>query len=174
MRVDGAEPEAAASGAFAVVDREWLGETNVTLDLPLTIRAERRCNDSVALSRGPLLLALRIGEAWRQIGGEAPAPDWAVQPTTTWSYALDLDPAHPADDLRGEARPRGRQPFSPDGTPIVVHARGRRLPDWGLEQGVAAPPPPSPVHSDEPPEDVTLVPYGSTGLRLGELPLLHR
>jgi hypothetical protein len=68
----------------------------------------------------------------------------------------------------------GRQPFSAEGTPLVVWARGRRLPDWGIEQGVAAPPPHSLVESREPLEDVTLVPYGATGLRVGELPLLDR
>jgi hypothetical protein len=30
------------------------------------------------------------------------------------------------------------------------------------------------VHSDEPLEPLTLLPYGATGLRLGEIPLLER
>jgi hypothetical protein len=161
-------------GAFAVVEREWVGETTVLLDLPLRIRTERRFNESVALSRGPLLLALQLGEAWRQIGGELPAADWAVSATTPWAYALDLDPDRPEADLQIETRPLGRQPFSPDGTPLLVRVRGRRLPDWGLEHGVAAPPPPSPVSSDEPLEALTFVPYGATGLRMGELPFLRR
>jgi uncharacterized protein len=165
---------AAAPGTFAVLDRVWQGAETVTLDLPLPIRTERRFNGSVALHRGPLLLALQIGEEWRQIGGEPPAPDWEVRPTTPWAYALDLDPARPADALTVETRPRGRQPYSAEGTPLLVRAQGRRLPDWGLEQGVAAPPPPGPVRSDEPLDALTLVPYGATGLRLGELPLLER
>jgi uncharacterized protein len=161
-------------GTFAVVDREWRGETVLTLYLPLAIRAERRFNQSVALSRGPLLLALQIGEAWRQIGGEAPAADWEVHPTTPWAYALDLDPANPEADLTVERRPLVGGPFSPERAPLVVRARGRRLPDWGLERGAAAPPPRSPARSSEPLEAFTLLPYGATGLRLGELPLLAR
>jgi hypothetical protein len=174
LQIGDAEPEAVVPGTFVIVDREWHDEVHLTLDLPLQIRVERRFNDSVALSRGPLLLALQIGEAWRQIGGERPAADWAVLASTPWAYALDLDPTNPEADLTVETRPLGRQPFSAEGTPLLVHVDGRRLPGWGIEQGVAAPPPPSPVHSDVPLESLTLVPYGATGLRLGELPLLRR
>jgi hypothetical protein len=162
------------SGTVAVVEREWHGEARLTLDFPLAIRPERKFNDAVALSRGPLLLALRIGEEWRQIGGELPAADWEVHPTTQWTYALDLDPATPGSSLREERRPLVGGPFSPESSPIVVHGHGRRVPGWGLEHGAAAPPPPSPVRSDEPQEPLTLLPYGATGLRVGELPILER
>jgi len=174
LRVGDRDQADVVPGTFAVVEQQWQGENTITLELPLRIRAERRFNDSVALSRGPLLLALQIGEEWRQIGGEPPAPDWQVSPTTPWNYALDLDPAQPETDLTVEARPPGRQPFSPEGTPVVVRARGRQLPDWGFEQGVAAPPSVSPARSNEPLEPLTLVPYGATGLRLAELPVLER
>lgn len=162
------------AGTFVTVDREWHGETQVTLELPMRIRAERRFNDSVALSRGPLLLALQIGEAWRQIGGTPPAADWEVYPTTPWAYALDLDPVAPEADLTVERRPLRGGPFSPESAPLVVRARGRRLPAWGLERGAAAPPPVGPVRSNEPLEALTLLPYGATGLGLGEMPLLAR
>ena len=167
------EPNAVEPGTFALVDREWRGASRLTLDLPLPIRAERRFNGAVALSRGPLLLALRIGEAWRQIGGDLPAADWEVLPTTPWAYALDLDPADPASSLAAERRPLVGGPFSPDTSPLVVRAHGRRVPGWDLERGAAAPPPPSPVRSEEPLEALTLLPYGATGLRLGEIPVLE-
>jgi len=168
------ETRLVAPGAYAILDREWHGETRLTLDLPLTIRAERRFNDAVALSRGPLLLALQIGEAWRQIGGDLPAADWEVLPTTPWAYALDLDPAIPEASLSLGRRPLVGGPFSPDSSPLVVHARGRRVPTWGMERGAAAPPPRSPVPSKEPLESLTLLPYGATGLRLGEVPILDQ
>ena len=161
-------------GTFAVIEREWRGETRLSLELPRTFRAERRFNEAVALSRGPLLLALRIGETWRQIGGERPAADWEVLPTTDWAYAVDLDPAEPAQSLRVERRPLVGGPFSPDAAPLVVHARGRRVPSWGLEHGAAAPPPPGPIHSDQPLVPLVFLPYGATGLRVGELPVLAR
>jgi uncharacterized protein len=161
-----------APGTFVLVEHEWQGETRLTLEFPLTVRAERRYNDAVTLSRGPLLLALQIGEAWRQIGGELPAADWEVLPTTAWAYALDLDPENPEASLTLARRPLVGGPFSPGTAPLVVRARGRRVPEWGLERGAAAPPPPSPVRSDQPLESLTLLPYGATGLRVGEMPVL--
>jgi hypothetical protein len=166
--------QAAWPGTFLSIDREWRDETRLTLDLPLAIRAERRFYESVALSRGPLLLALQIGEAWRQIGGEEPAADWEVHPTTPWAYALDLDQVAPETSLVVERRPIVGGPFSPETTPLLIRGQGRQLPGWGLERCSAAPPPASPVRSDAPLEVVTLLPYGATGLRLGELPILER
>jgi hypothetical protein len=174
LRDETGREHTATPGSFLTLDREWLAETTVVLEIPLPIRAERRFNESVALSRGPLLLALRIGEAWRQIGGQAPAADWEIHPTTPWACALDLDPNTPEQCLTVERRPLVGGPFSPETSPLVVRAHGRRLPTWGLEHGAAAPPPHSPVHSDEPLEPLTLLPYGATGLRVGELPLLAR
>jgi hypothetical protein len=174
LRDETGQEHASAPGSFLTLDREWTGETRLVLEIPLPIRAERRFNDSVSLSRGPLLLALQIGEEWRQIGGQAPAADWEVHPTTPWAYALDLDAPAPEHGLTVERRPLVGGPFSPDAAPLVVRAHGRRLPSWSLEHGAAAPPPHSPVHSDEPLERLTLLPYGATGLRLGELPLLAR
>ncbi|MFN8635474.1 MAG: glycoside hydrolase family 127 protein [Chloroflexota bacterium] len=173
------DPSGAATapepGRFAVVEREWQGESHLALELPLAIRAERRFNDSVALHRGPLLLALQVGEQWRQTGGTLPAADWEVLPTTPWAYALDLDPDDPAASLTVERRPLAGGPFSPETAPLLVRARGRQLPGWGLERATAAAPPPqSPIRSDQPLEALTLLPYGATGLRVGELPLLDR
>ena len=73
-----------------------------------------------------------------------------------------------------ERRPLVGGPFSPDTAPLVVRARGRRVPVWGPERGAAAPPPASPVRSAAPLESLTLLPYGATGLRLGEMPVLAR
>jgi uncharacterized protein len=44
------------------------------------------------------------------------------------------------------------------------------VPQWKLERNAAAPPPPSPVETSEPLEDLTLVPYGCTSLRITEFP----
>ena len=39
----------------------------VTLRFPMPVRATRWYNDSVAIERGPLVFALKIGEDWRRL-----------------------------------------------------------------------------------------------------------
>lgn len=172
LQVDGDEPIPSSAGTFRRIERTWEGETALRLSLPMPVRAERRFNNAVALYRGPLLLTLPLGEDWRQIGGERPHADWEVRPTTPWNYALVLDPANPNPVIAITHRPLGTTPFSPEGAPFRATVQGRRLPEWGIEHNAVAPPPPSPVTSNEPPEELTLLPYGATNLRLAELPWL--
>jgi hypothetical protein len=75
-------------------------------------------------------------------------------------------------DITFEAGPVGEQPFSPGGAPLKASVNGRRVPGWQAVNGSAAPAPQSPLHSAEPLEKLTLLPYGCTNLRITEFPVL--
>lgn len=161
-----------AKGTLSRIDREWLGVTPVVVCLPMRADLERRYHDSIAIARGPLVYCLAIGEEWRKIGGEEPHADWEVYPTTPWNYALAVDVEQPERSLAFARHSIGDCPFSPQGAPVTARVCGRRLPHWGLEHNAAGPPPQSPVRSSCRLEDLTLIPYGCTNLRITEFPLL--
>jgi hypothetical protein len=161
-------------GRFAAVKATWSGTRTLTLRFPMPVRLWHGDGNSVAIERGPLVFALRVGATWQKIQDRdgLPFDDWEVHPASPWNYALELDREHPERSLRFEERPVGASPFSPAGAPVVAHVMGRRLPGWDLDRNAAAPPPASPATSDALLEDRTLVPYGCTDLRVTVLPTL--
>ena len=183
IRIGAGAEEPAAPGTLHRLDREWEGATEVTLRFPMRPKVSVRYNEAVAVERGPLVYSLRIGEQWTRVNAdkphrELPHGDFEIRPTTPWNYGLIVDPQRPADALRFEERPVGERPFSPDGAGVIAVARGRRIPSWKIVRGWAgeiSPPDATSadaatVVSDQPVEEITLIPYGCTNIRITEFP----
>lgn len=174
LRVNGRPQGGVRAGAFYRIQRLWKPGDVVSLRLPMRLRVTRWFRNSIAIERGPLVFALKIGEDWRKIRQHGPAADWEVHPTTPWNYGLLVDEGRPERTIRVIERPMAKTPYSADGAPIELRVAARKLPEWTLENGSAGLLPESPVTSDQPLETVTLIPYGSAKLRITAFPQLAR
>jgi hypothetical protein len=183
VRVGAEREQPMARGTLHRIDREWTGRTELTLRFPMRATISTRYNEAVAVERGPLVYALKIGEEWTRVNAdkphrEVPHADYEVRPGTPWNYGLIVDERRPDGSVSFEDRPIGVRPFSPDGAGVVATARARRIPAWKLVQGWAGELSPADVAwsdrgkpvSDQPVETVTLIPYGCTNIRVTEFP----
>ena len=73
VQVAGEPATQATPGAFHRIAREWVGETAVELTLPMAPELWQGYHGAVAIARGPLVYALKIGEAWRRVNQDRPA-----------------------------------------------------------------------------------------------------
>jgi hypothetical protein len=177
VRVAGGSVRRIKSGTFHRLERHWRGTTEIALEFPMRVKTTRRYNQAVAIERGPLVYALKLGEARTRVNAdkphrELPHGDFEVRPTTPWNYALLVNEQQPEASIAFTERAVGDKPFSPEGAGMVAQAKGRRLPGWKLDRGWAGEIVPGPQTSQEPLEEVTLIPYGCTNIRVTEFPRL--
>lgn len=168
-----------AAGSFITLNRSWTDGDHVDLRLPMPLSTITGVNNSISLSRGPLVFSLKMPEHKTPVApdsnGFVPIEITSPDP---WNFALNIDPAHVDEtvDIHTAPLPTAGSPFQPDASPVTLTIPGRRIPSWGMNwTGRSVEDPPlSPVLSNEPQQTVTLVPFGAQTLRVTTFPWLGR
>lgn len=182
VALNGGSAKAAAPGTFYKLERGWKVGDTVTLKLPMRIECSHWIFNSVAVQRGPLIYSLKIANPKYTV-----TKDWGngyatreITPGGPWNYALCM---RTPDTIDAEVQTSATvydQPFDPDHAPICLQVKAVRTSecDWGNFRtdlpGRAVDPPPSPIKGQGvgPVETVTLVPMGSTQIRVTLFPWL--
>ena len=162
-------------GTYAEIKKIWKGRTEIEVELQFTPKLVKRPRGLFALWRGPLLFSLPfryddIVYEYTKDGVERKFPycDYAVYTTEKWNYAFASDKFTVAEhDIQ-------TFPFAQENPPISIDALMREIP-WSLKEGFKGicNEVPDSLESDAPPKTMRLVPYGSTYLRMTEMPLVR-
>lgn len=175
-QITGAPPTETKGRGFIIVDRTWRdGDVvELALPMPLAVRRWEKNGDSVSVDRGPLTFSLSIEENYQRAGGTDKWPSWEIKPASPWNYGLVLDAMNAAGSFTIVKRewPADNMPFTHQGSPILLKAKGRRIPQWQLdEHGLVEEVQRSPARTTEPIEAITLIPMGAARLRISAFPV---
>lgn len=173
VRVNGKVEQYPENGSIAKIRRQWREGDTVELNLPMEFTTSRWHENSLGIERGPLVYALKVDGKREKIDEEHGVPTWGFQPTTPWNYGLLINPQNPSDDLELTEKETPDYPWNAESVPLKVTAKGKKIPKWTEYNGNHGPIPHSKVKSDEKTEEITLIPYGATILRISEIPQIR-
>jgi uncharacterized protein len=179
---------------FRLYER-WKNGDQISIEIPMEIRVEKRFNNSLSVLRGPLYFSLRIDKEYKSVKINYDnfhykgSIDWEINPKSPWNYGLLIDRQNIMRGLRVAENSPGNYPFADRGdmiwsadsgrylpwtgeAPVMITARGIKITEWNIKHNSADIPPPSPVKPDGDPEIITLVPYGCAKLRITEFPVM--
>lgn len=177
-----------SQSGFAELRRTFKNGDVVTLHLPMKVKATEWPENGVGVERGPLVYAMPIQTKWTSFAEAAYSsdqfPTWEANPTGGWNYGVVLDPARVNSQVQVKQRLSAQSletsswPWSD--APTVLTVKARRLESWDYEVNPKEPhqrftphlPDSASLKPSDQVEELTLVPFGATQLRLSIFPKL--
>jgi len=174
-----------ASGAFFKLNRQFKNDDVITLTMPMKVKTTNWPNNGIGIERGPLVYSLPIDEITNVVSEyerstkEFPAVERRAN--SDWNYAINLSDEETNDFEIIETGTTG-YPWDTGNSPIKIKVPVKKVTNWELKEVVdkehntsflTTPEFPEELQLEETSEEVELVPFGSTQLRLTVFPDTH-
>lgn len=168
LYVNGEAVQCVKEAGYVILHRTFRDQDVVVLRLKMEVQTCKNWyHNGVTVERGPLIYVLNIAEKWKKLKHGLPEyPDYEIYPESDWNYALDLGESFQVI----EGQHLACQAFSKKEAPVRIRAWGRRLENWKEEKNSAGDLPWSPVETVQEKEELELIPYGCSKLRIGLFP----
>ena len=169
IKVNGLTQSGIESGSFYTINRMWNNGDVIDVNFPMPLIVNKEVNNAISIQRGPLVFSLMINEKRSLVNNYGNGfTENEVIPVSDWNYALLIDPAYPESSIQVVKSEMPENPFIQGTTPVKIVVPARKLSSWQYAHNglMATDPPYSPVETQSPDEQITLVPYGAETLRV--------
>lgn len=180
IRVNGVLQKNVKPAEIVCLNRKWKNGDRVELMFPMIVSVERGYENSAWIERGPLVYALKMNEKWKKFGSDNKPGEiyYEVKSDSPWNYALLEEHVYePEKGFKVEKNKKGFiYPWNQESCPLSLKTEGTRVKEWKEYNHSAGPLPFSPYYQmkDIHPEEITLIPYGCTTLRISQFPVWGR
>jgi DUF1680 family protein len=184
IKINGQLHSESAGNNIVKINREWKSGDVLELQLPMHIYKNTWYENAISVERGPITYALKIAEEWKLVNNDKDPIEYGktyfeVYPKTPWNYGLVQVPANQFEAAFTVSKKPAvsNYPWNPEQAPLELKVAARKIPSWQMYNGMTGPIPYSITYgleTDRTEEQIVLIPYGCTNLRISQFPVVGR